>query len=63
MQFSTREPRVTITIVGMSPPEPFAETLALLQHPIPDALWPELDAVPHDTADPEASRFPSRAES
>ncbi len=63
LQFSTRDPRVTSTIVGMSRPERVAETLALLQHPIPDALWPEVDAVPHDTADPEASRFPSRAES
>ncbi len=63
LQFSTRDPRVTATIVGMSRPERLQETLDLLRHPIPDALWPEIDAVPHDSADPESSRFPTRAES
>jgi D-threo-aldose 1-dehydrogenase len=62
LQFSTRDPRVTATIVGMSRPERLQETLDLLHHPIPDALWPELDTVPHDTADPESSRFLTRAD-
>lgn len=63
LQFSTRDPRITSTIVGMSRPERVAETVALLRHPIPDALWPELAAVPSDISDPEVGRFPSLTES
>ncbi len=62
LQFSTRDPRITATIVGMSRPERLQQTLDLYLHPIPDALWPELDAVPFDTTDPEATRFATRAE-
>ena len=61
LQFSTRDPRITSTIVGMSRPERINETLDLLRHPIPDALWPELAAIPPDESDPEAYRF-QRAE-
>ncbi len=57
LQFSTRDPRITSTIVGMTRPERIDETLALLQHPIPDDLWPALDAVGFDRDDPEAERF------
>ena len=60
LQFSTRDPRIASTIVGMSHPERLGQTLALLAHPIPDALWPELDAVGFDAADPEANRWASR---
>ena len=61
LQFSTRDPRVTATIVGMSRPERLDQTLALLRHPIPVALWPELDALGADLDDPESTRF-QRAE-
>lgn len=61
LQFSARDPRVTSTIVGMSRPERLQQTLDLLRHPVPDALWPELDALGFDTDDPEATRF-QRAE-
>jgi D-threo-aldose 1-dehydrogenase len=62
LQFSTRDPRITATIVGMSHPDRLAQTLALASQPIPDALWPELDALGADHDDPEADRF-VRAES
>jgi D-threo-aldose 1-dehydrogenase len=45
LQFSTREPRITTTIVGMSRPQRLAETLALLAAPIPAALWSELETL------------------
>ncbi len=42
LQFSTRDPRVVSTIVGMSRPERVGQTLELAAHPIPDELWGEL---------------------
>lgn len=42
LQFSVREPRIHATVVGISAPERVAETLALLDVPIPDELWDEL---------------------
>ena len=46
LQFSTRDPRVTSTIVGVSRPERVEQTLELATHPIPDELWERLEAVP-----------------
>lgn len=57
LQFSLRDPRITSTIVGASKPERIAQTLAYAAHPIPDALWPELDAVGFNRVDPEANRW------
>ncbi len=57
LQFSTRDPRITTTIVGMSRPERIADTLEYLTTPIPDALWDEVAAVPFDSNDPEEHRF------
>lgn len=57
LQFSTRDPRVTNTVVGMSRPSRIAETVAYATHPIPDALWDEIAEVPFDTTDPEEHRF------
>jgi D-threo-aldose 1-dehydrogenase len=57
LQFSTRDPRMTATIVGMSRPERIADTLRYLTTPIPDTLWEEIAAIPYDTNDPEANRF------
>ncbi len=54
LQFSLRDRRITSTIVGMSRPERIAQTLELAQQPIPDALWPELAAIPIPEVDPEA---------
>jgi D-threo-aldose 1-dehydrogenase len=57
LQFSTRDPRMTATIVGMSRPERIAETIRYLTTPIPDALWEEIAEIPFDTNDPEEYRF------
>lgn len=45
LQFSTRDPRIASTIVGMSRPERLEQTTELASHPIPDELWPQLDAI------------------
>jgi D-threo-aldose 1-dehydrogenase len=51
LQFSLREPRITSTILGISRPERLAQTIALAQHPIPDALWSALQTVQPDSED------------
>jgi len=53
LQFSLREPRIAVTIVGMSKPERIQQTVDLARLQIADALWGELLAVPSDTAEPE----------
>ncbi len=53
LQFSMRDPRVTVTVVGMSKPERIPSTLELARQSIPDALWDELDAVDVDMSDPQ----------
>jgi D-threo-aldose 1-dehydrogenase len=58
LQFSTRDPRQTATIVGMSRPDRITDTLKYLTTPIPDTLWDEIAAIPYDTTDPEEDRFP-----
>jgi D-threo-aldose 1-dehydrogenase len=57
LQFSLLDRRITSTIVGFTKVERIAQTLALAGHPIPDAVWPQLDAVGYDTSDPEANRW------
>jgi D-threo-aldose 1-dehydrogenase len=57
LQFSLRNPQITSTVVGMSRAERIAQTLELARHPIPDEIWPRLDAVGFETEDPEANRF------
>ena len=57
LQFSTRDPRITATIVGMSRPERIAETIRYLTTPIPDELWQEFATVPFDVGDPEERRY------
>jgi D-threo-aldose 1-dehydrogenase len=42
LQFSTRDPRVASTIVGMSEPRRVAQTAALAEWDIPAELWDEL---------------------
>jgi len=42
LQFSTRDPRVTSTIVGMSSPERVEQTVRLAEWPIEDDLWSQL---------------------
>jgi D-threo-aldose 1-dehydrogenase len=45
LQFSTRDPRIDSTVVGISTPARVAQTAALLNHAIPTALWDELEAL------------------
>lgn len=45
LQFSLRDSRITSTIVGISHPERFAETITLAQYPLPAELWTELAKV------------------
>jgi D-threo-aldose 1-dehydrogenase len=52
LQFSMRDPRVTSTVVGITRPERVVQTLELASHPIPDELWPRLDALGFDVDDP-----------
>lgn len=58
LQFSTRDPRMTATIVGMSRPERIADTVRFLTLPIPEALWDDIAEIPFDISDPEEHRFP-----
>lgn len=57
LQFSTRDPRVTSTVVGMTRPERVEQTLTLAATAIPDVLWPALDGVGFEMDDPEAGRW------
>jgi D-threo-aldose 1-dehydrogenase len=43
LRFSTRDPRIHSTIVGMSSPARIAQTLESYATPIPDALWERLE--------------------
>ena len=61
LQFSTHDPRITSTIVGMSKPERIQQTLDYLAHPIPSELWQEATAIAYESNDPEVGRF-ARAE-
>lgn len=45
LQFSIRDARIASTVVGMSTPERLDRTVELATMPIPDALWPLLDAL------------------
>lgn len=57
LQFSTRDPRITATIVGMSKPERIQQTIDYLMVDIPDALWDEVSALPRFENDPEINRW------
>lgn len=56
MQFSTRDPRIATTIIGVSRPERIADSVASIEMDIPDALFDEIDriatALPSDIAGP-----------
>jgi D-threo-aldose 1-dehydrogenase len=58
LQFSTQDPRITATIVGMSHPKRIQQTIDLLTTDIPTACWEEINAVPvPDPEDPEKHRW------
>jgi D-threo-aldose 1-dehydrogenase len=45
LQFSTRDPRVASTVVGVSAPARIAETERLMARHVPDELWAELELL------------------
>lgn len=45
LQFSLRDERIASTVVGMSRPQRVAETVDAATTAVPDALWPELEAL------------------
>jgi D-threo-aldose 1-dehydrogenase len=58
LQFSTNDPRITSTIVGMSNPDRLQQTLDLLLTKIPADCLEEIDAVPLPASeDPERNRW------
>ena len=57
LQFSTHDPRITNTIVGMSSPERIRQTIELASLEIPSTVWEEIDALPPFGGDPEAGRW------
>ncbi|MEP7356609.1 MAG: aldo/keto reductase [Anaerolineales bacterium] len=61
LQFSLRDPRIDSTIIGISRPERVTQTLELASHPIPAALWTEIEPLiaPEGgpSGDVEAGRF------
>ncbi len=58
LQFSMLDPRITVTIVGMSRPDRVKSTVELASIDIPGEVWEEIDALgPADTDDPEIYRF------
>jgi D-threo-aldose 1-dehydrogenase len=58
LQFSMKDPRVVSTIVGLSRSERVQQTIDLATYPVPDELWPRLEAlVPDEQRDPEESRW------
>jgi D-threo-aldose 1-dehydrogenase len=58
LQFSTRDPRVTSTIVGMSSPRRIQQTIDLLETAIPQAAWDEILSIPVPPEDdPEKDRW------
>lgn len=61
LQFSMLDPRITVTIVGMSRPERVQATIDYASIEIPGSLWEEIEALgPADTVDPEIYRFKNK---
>lgn len=56
LQYSMRDPRIASTIIGVTKPERVAQTLEWASHPISDATWEKLLALPFAVDDPEANR-------
>lgn len=53
LQFSLRDPRITVTIAGMSRPERIRAAIDLVSMELPDELWQEIEALgPPDSVDP-----------
>lgn len=56
LQYSMRDSRVISTVVGISRPERIQQNLDFAAVEIPEAIWPELEAISDWDGDPEATR-------
>ena len=56
IQYSLRDPRVSVSLTGIGSPERIQQSLDLATIPVPDAIWPELAAVSDWDGDPETTR-------
>lgn len=62
LQFSMLDPRITVTIVGMSRPDRVQSTIDLATIDIPAAVWEEIETLgPTDRDDPEVYRFKNKS--
>lgn len=53
LQFSLSDPRISVTIVGMTRPERIQQTIELASLEIPNSLWEEIEALgPPERTDP-----------
>lgn len=57
LQLSTRDPRITSTIIGVTKPTRIAQTLEWAAADVPQAAWDALNAFDYSTRDPEESRI------
>jgi D-threo-aldose 1-dehydrogenase len=57
LQFSTRDPRIHSTVVGITRASRIQQTIDLYNYPIPEELWTRLAEVPFEMDDPEANRW------
>lgn len=58
VQFSTLDPRIDVTIIGMSHPDRLAQTIEFATIDIPDGCWEEIGALPPlPLENPEAGRY------
>jgi D-threo-aldose 1-dehydrogenase len=56
LQFSMRDPRISVTVCGITKPERVKETLEWASFAIPKAMWDEMKAVPFSRDNPQAAR-------
>ena len=56
LQYSMRDPRVAVTLTGIGTPDRIQQNIDLANVAIPDAIWPELEAVSDWDGDPETTR-------
>jgi len=56
LQFSTRDPRITSTVAGVTKPSRVQQTLDWANMELSDSLWAEIENLSFSMEDPEANR-------
>jgi D-threo-aldose 1-dehydrogenase len=56
LQYSMRDPRISVTVCGITKPERVKETVEWASTAIPDAIWDDLKSVPFSRENPQAAR-------